>query len=276
MTAHLRARAVVADTAPLERAQQYLDRFDDCRKRGIPERPLLVSLHGAEQCQAIVAVKRWLTGSGLYVLAGPRGTGKSVASAWWAARRSATFVAAAAAGDFKVQDELLEAHALVIDDLGAQGSTGDVVVQRIAALLLQRHACGRPTLVTTNLTRQDLGDLLDGDHRKSRILDRADEDGEIAIITERLRGKDTPPSWERIEKATALVRLWAKVERIAAGHIEDDGETAKLQAMLGMTDADVDAALAMQRRIADALAKVSAGVPLDEVLASAGITTEAT
>ena len=28
------------------------------------------------------------------------------------------------------------------------------------------------------------GDLLDGDHRRSRLLDRADEDGGIAVITE--------------------------------------------------------------------------------------------
>jgi hypothetical protein len=266
MTTHHRARAVIGDTAPLEKAQQYLQRFDDCRRRGIPERPLLVCLHGTETSQAIAAVKQWLTGGGLYVLAGPRGTGKSVASAWWAARRNATYVAAAAAGDFKAQDELLAASALVIDDLGAQGSTGDVVIQRIVAILLQRHAEGRPTLITTNLSREDLGDLLDGDHRRSRLLDRADEDGGIFVVTERLRTKDTLPNWEKLEKANALVGLWRKVEQVAVGQREDAGETAKLQRMLGLTDTDIEAALAMQKRIVESLDKITAGVPLDEVL----------
>ena len=271
MSTHHRARAVIGDTAPLEKAQQYLQRFDDCRRRGIPERPLLVCLHGTETSQAIAAVKQWLTGGGLYVLAGPRGTGKSVASAWWAARRNATYVAAAAAGDFKAQDDLLAASALVIDDLGAQGSTGDVVIQRVAALLLQRHAEGRPTLITTNLSREDLGDLLDGDHRRSRLLDRADEDGGIMVITERLRGKDTPPSWKRIEEANHLVGLWRKVEQVAVGQREDAGETAKLQALLGLTEDDIEKALAMQTRIVESLDKIAAGVPLQQVLADAGI-----
>lgn len=253
-----RARAVVGDTAPLEKARKFLDRYDDCRRRGIPERPLLVTLHGTEQCAAVDAVKRWLTGRGLYVLAGPRGTGKTVAAAWWAARRSATWVAAASAGDHRAQDELAAASALVIDDLGAQGSTGDVVIQRIAALLMARHADGRPTLVTTNLSREHLGDLLDGDHRRSRILDRADEDGQIVVITERLRKADTPVSWAKLEAANGLVGLWAKVDQIAIGNREDTGEVAKLQRLLGMSDDDIAAALVMQDRVAAAMAEAAA------------------
>jgi hypothetical protein len=271
MTTHHRARAVIGDTAPLEKAQQYLQRFDDCRRRGIPERPLLVCLHGTETSQAIAAVKQWLTGGGLYVLAGPGGGGKSVAAAWWAARRNATWVPASQAGDFKIQDQLATASALVIDDLGAQGSTGDVVVQRIAATLLDRHANGLASLITSNLSRKDLGDLLDGDHRRSRLLDRTDEDGGLVVITERLRGKDTPPSWKRIEEANALVGLWRKVEQVAVGQREDAGETAKLQALLGLTEVGIENALAMQTRIVESLDKIAAGVPLQQVLADSGI-----
>jgi hypothetical protein len=239
---HQIARAILGDTAPLERAREFLDRYHLALRRGIPERALLVVLHGAvERGEAWSAVTPWLTGGGLYVLS-----------------------------------ELRSARALVIDEVGGHGSTSDVAVQRLGALLSGRHADRLATMLTMNLDRVAFGNLIDGDHRRSRILDRLDEEGGWQTITQRMRPKDSPPSWKRIEEATALERLWARVERVASGHELPDVEAFEvkdgpdypggaqeraalsacdeLRRVIGFSDEDLAAALVQQAKVHDMMA----------------------
>jgi hypothetical protein len=274
---HQIARAILGDTAPLERAREFLDRYHLALRRGIPERALLVVLHGAvERGEAWSAVTPWLTGGGLYVLSGPRGTGKTVAAVRWAASTSAHWVAASVAWEADRQDELRSARALVIDEVGGHGSTSDVAVQRLGALLSGRHADRLATMLTMNLDRVAFGNLIDGDHRRSRILDRLDEEGGWQTITQRMRPKDSPPSWKRIEEATALERLWARVERVASGHELPDVEAFEvkdgpdypggaqeraalsacdeLRRVIGFSDEDLAAALVQQAKVHDMMA----------------------
>lgn len=254
---HMIARAVTGDTAPLERAQEFLARFDAALRRGIPERALLVVLHNqAERGEAWSRVKGWLTGGGLYVLSGPLGTGKTVAAVYWAGCRSAAWVPASKAWEAERQPALLAAPAMVIDEIGGPGSVGDLQTQRIASLLIERHSCGRASLLTTNFDRAAIGRLFDGDAARSRVLDRLDEDGEFAVIRERMRRPGTAPSWTRVEDAHKLVRAWAVVEQIAAGQYDGDDARSRidtLRALIGFDDDALAKALAQQEKLAEML-----------------------
>lgn len=263
MTASIQAiaRAVIGDTAPLERALAFLDRFDAAKRAGIPERALLVMLHAKEpHGVAWQTVGQWLTGGGLYVMSGPVGTGKTVAAARWAAARSAQWIQAGRASESwddwqRTHDRAIAAPALVVDELGGPGSVSDLAAQRLSSLLCDRHGLRLPSLGTSNLSRPALAKLLDGDASRSRTFDRVDEDGGYAEVTERLRETNTPVPWERVEQANRLVLAWRRVERVANGDGGDDAreQVEKLRRALKFSDADLAAALAQQERLRDAI-----------------------
>lgn len=256
---HRIARAVVGDPKPLEDALAFLDRYDAALRRGIPQRALLVVLHAqAEKGRAWQLVGQWLSGAGLYILSGPTGTGKTVAAARWAATRGATWVQANAAWEASRQDELREVPALVVDELGGPGSVGELQSQRIAALLCDRHAMRRPTLATSNLDRDSIARLLDGDAARSRVFDRVLEEGAYEVVRDRLREQGAAVPWERVERANRLVAAWRKVDVIARGEFygkdtEAKEQLDKLRALIGFDDEALAKALQQQVDLAAAI-----------------------
>ncbi len=91
------------------------------------------------------------------VLAGPTGTGKTVAAAWWAWKRRGRFVKASRIARMSWYDEarvdaLLSAPALVVDELGTECDDGKGVWRsRIDELFDARYDAALPTVITTNL-----------------------------------------------------------------------------------------------------------------------------
>ena len=253
------ARITIGDTAPLEAAQEFLGRFDLAIRRGVPERALLTVLHGeAIKGEAWVAACRWLAGRGLYVLSGPLGTGKTVAAVRWAASTGATWALACKAWESERQADLVAAPALVIDEVGGPGSVGELQSQRLGALLHERHGLRRATLLTSNFSRADLGQLFDGSSTRSRILDRIDEDGEIVVGKQRMRTTNATPSTKRVDEARALIQLWARVESVARGHNDDDILAVdELQRLIDFDETKFAAALEQQRRVAELMQKTA-------------------
>lgn len=256
---HRIARAVVGDSKPLEDARAFLDYFDGAIRRGIPERALLFVLHDRDKkLQARQFVGRYLTGGGLYVMSGSLGSGKTVAAVRWALVRNATWVQANKAWEASLQDDLRTVPSLVIDELGGPGSVGELQSQRIAALLIDRHALRRATLCTSNLGRDALARLLDGDAERSRVFDRVLEEGAYEEITDRLREHGAAVPWEKVEAANRLVAAWRKVDVIARGEFygeEKDAlaQIAKLRALIKFDDEALAAALEQQVKLAAAI-----------------------
>lgn len=259
MTPTQRALALTLDDAKLEESRQLVDRFESALRRGVPERPLLAVLHSqADPCEAWKAVGRWRTGRGLYALSGPVGTGKTVAAVRWAAFTRAAWVPACDAVSHTLQERLGQEPALVIDELGGHGSSSSLAVERIGATLSKRHAERKPTLITTNLNREDFGRLFDGDAHSSRILDRLDEDGEWAVCMTRMRRRMEPKT-ERLDFARELLALWP---RVLDTRDDDEGVTVRamdrLQVVLGIADSEMPARvarlLASQARVAELIA----------------------
>lgn len=92
-------------------------------------------------------------------LAGPPGTGKSVAAAYIVARCGGSWLSARNLANPKFELGLFErAPLLVIDDLGTEyaGATA-YGTERAGALLELRHEQDRRTVVTTNLNLEDIG-----------------------------------------------------------------------------------------------------------------------
>lgn len=114
-----------------------------------------------ETAAAIVALKAW-TGT-LAVLAGKPGTGKSTAAAWWSWHRAQWdpsrlprwITAAAFARSSRYdesRDELLQARALVIDDLGVEyADRGGSFRTDLDELVNAFYVDKRPLVITTNL-----------------------------------------------------------------------------------------------------------------------------
>jgi hypothetical protein len=125
----------------------------------------------------------------ILILAGATGTGKTTAAAAWAWPRRGLW---RTAGDLArmswyekgAVQQLVQAAALVVDDLGVQvDDTKGVWRSRLGELVAARFGERRPTLITTNHTGDDLRRILD-----DRIKDRLRQDGRVVeCVGESLR-----------------------------------------------------------------------------------------
>lgn len=132
-------------------------------------RAALIAGKGLTQTKALTAAQAWLGSQSAakpcLVLAGATGRGKSVAAAWVAAelggvwltcQRAARLFGAAFGPQYEQQNAALDAHTLVVDDVGSE--VDDLAPRMCAALielLEQRKEARYRTVITTNLAGAD-------------------------------------------------------------------------------------------------------------------------
>lgn len=250
-----------------ERAKPRVERALKLMRDGMPEREALSMMCKLDTTSpAIVAAERWAKRrTGLYVLAGPRGTGKSIGAACWATHKvehgQVKWLDAAAIGNLPpigIAEELAKivgAPALVIDEIGGQGATSERCVALIGQIITKRHAACRPTLMTTNLPKlveQDGREVhpfamhLDGCRNEhSRIMDRIAEDGEWLDVRGKSRRSAPLPieeAREKLEKFRRLLRLSEAADAVANGTLDTSPAIEELIEMLKIDDARLQAA----------------------------------
>jgi DNA replication protein DnaC len=156
-----------------------------------------------KQTPAIDALRTWFrrtetegdvlsSGSAIAVLAGPPGTGKTVAVVWMIVHRLAVeepvFVTAHALArtlHTEQRDPLFEAGALVIDDLGAEPSDARYLAN-VDELIDVRYRGYGTTIITTNLTSAQFKARYG-----LRVMDRLAEVGTWLPATGKsMRGRD--------------------------------------------------------------------------------------
>lgn len=210
-----------------DHARRTIERFESARRRGVPERQLLVLLCAYDdQASAIDAARRWADAScGTFVLAGPIGTGKSLGAAHWADATGAHWVSAVELAHLPIiglgqaMDTLVDRQHLVIDEVGGQGATHERGVATIGSLLARRHEELRATVVTTNLTRDAFAQHLDGcDPGRSRLCDRIAEAGEwlnVRGASRRAAPVDTSTAVQRLTRMRRFLFLLDPITEMA-------------------------------------------------------------
>ena len=141
---------------------------------------------------------------GCLVLASGVGDGKTTGAAWrcYDGDEDVLWLEAPAVGfaDTKaLRDTLrrIDDHGLVVlDDVGAPGSTGQFEAPKVIEVLRRLAGRTRPSIVTTNLDRDALGTVYDGEEH-GRVIDRltmAPNRFEVLPVTaESRRATATPP-----------------------------------------------------------------------------------
>lgn len=242
------------------RERETVAMFEAMVSTEIPRRALSLALSGTldRKAHAIQCADGWASAvksgaGGIYVLAGPVGTGKTVAAAWWACRVRSEWVSASALGllpHVKASERifrLIRAPALVLDDVGGQGTTSPHAVDRLATLIRERHADMRPTLITTNLAPSAFADVYDGtdDPGASRLLDRMRESGAWeAVLGGSRRETRDDPSPARVDQARAFVACLEEVEAVSHGSDPRGTELERMRAMLNLDSTQVSTLVA--------------------------------
>ncbi len=174
--------------APSERRRLLLE------AAGVPARyaDRLCSTGPLAPTPALALARKFITTTPrpwLVAIAGPKGIGKSMAGCWALGEEQGRYLAAP---DLERLDfDPAPFHAtrlLVLDELG-QERASDYVVGRVQALLQERYAEQRPTLVTTNLPRRGVPGAF-AERYGERLDDRVNEGGRyVGLAGESLRGK---------------------------------------------------------------------------------------
>ena len=117
-----------------------------------------------EDRKAIQVTREWLAGPKTFlIMAGDRGIGKTVASAWAVKEEGGLFrkardIAWLSQFDTEGRDVLLRANVLAIDDLGTEPlDDKGWALSMIYAVLDHRYDSARKTLITTNLSVDAMG-----------------------------------------------------------------------------------------------------------------------
>lgn len=186
-----RLRAAAAPKRPADRILASIP--------GAPDRRTLADTESLRAARAFVAAPKaagLLLDSGvrvpfmgsewLLVLAGPPGTGKTIAAAYALARVGGHWLSARNLANPKFDISAAErADLLVLDDLGGEYSgASSFGPDRAAALLEMRHEEERRTIITTNLKEPDLAARYG-----ARLASRLKEQGRfIACVGADMRG----------------------------------------------------------------------------------------
>lgn len=162
-----------------EQAQRRDDQEKDLATQGIPRRvwPYILGDKTPMETPALAAVRQFVEKKEEYllVLAGPVGTGKTVAAAV-ATPRPMVFVRAAALArmdwyDQAAIDALQDAHHLVIDDLGTEYlDAKGFLAAMVGDLLNVRYDEQRLTIMTTNATVEEWVDRY-GERTEDRLIE---------------------------------------------------------------------------------------------------------
>ena len=270
-----------AGLSPRESWSGIVSRFDTLARSRAPLRELKAAWsYDLEPCRALTAAICWAKERrvGTLVLSGPVGRGKTVAAARYALSTTAAWCHAPLlalhdwGGAAKRVHALIDAHHLVLDELGGAGTTSGPAVARIASVLSARHAACRPTVVTTNLPQAEFARIYDGtdDLAASRLLDRINDSGSWVFCNREPDPvtQETPGSFRqqggcnfahnRYETAQRSLRLLTAVE---SGDTRNDVLDA-LQAALNANDDQVrqlqDEALARDRDFAARIDQIAA------------------
>lgn len=151
--------AARAEAAAREEAKHLEGQRKDLRAAGFPRRAIDCAMVADVNAAPIVRVASWdPSKASTLVISGSKGCGKTVAATWWAMRqptvprfiRAATF-AASSRYEREERNELLEAPALVLDDLGTEylDAKGSFLVD-LDELMDVFHGDYKPLLITTN------------------------------------------------------------------------------------------------------------------------------
>ncbi len=272
-----------AGLSPRESWTGLVSRFDTLVAARAPLRELKAAWsHDLEPCRALTAAIRWANEHrlGTLVLSGPVGRGKTVAAARYALSTNAAWCHApllalhAWEGAAKRIHALVDAHHLVLDEVGGTGTTIGPAVARVASVLSARHAAGRPTIVTTNLPQVEFAQIYDGtqDLDASRLLDRINDAGSWTFCdrepdptTRQARGSfrlqgGCDFTHNRYEAAQRSLRLLTAVE---SGDTRDS-VLNELQEALDANDEQVrqlqDEVLAQDRNLATRIDEIAAAL----------------
>lgn len=257
--------------AHLAKIEARLGRVERALQRGVPLALVdaVLAPDFDARLEPVVHVQRWAEErpDGIQVLRAGLGVGKSVGATVYAIATGAHWVRASEVAAWTFADQgarsqaWIDAPDLVIDEVGGQGSVSSVEATRIAIVLLERWARGRPTLVTTNLARRAFAEVYDGadDDQTSRILDRIAERGDWRDCKGPSRRKapaDVKAGRRRLEDWRRLANLVDRVELAASGYEvpgidDDDGPKVRLAAIIGAKPNELAAA----RREIDARAQ---------------------
>lgn len=288
-----RARAVAWWAATYaEKVRPRIERVEQLMRMGMPELQVLALMCDLDtSAKAIMAAERiakqrW----GLFVFAGPLGTGKSLGAAAWAQLVTAHWMTAEQIGNLPPIDianaiaRLVNLPALVIDEVGGQASTSERAASLIGAVLTRRHAACRPTLVTTNMQQETFAEHLDGVHAQgnrtaasqSRICDRIVEQGEWIVVGGKSRRSAPLPieaKREQLKKWRKLVHLAEVCDDVARGVQFDSPAIEDVVELCGLTDAKLDEAretiAKSDARIDELVTKLREGWRLSEADAAA-------
>lgn len=162
-----RDRKIAAERAQQERDELHkrnMLRVEELRVAGFPRRAIDEALAADETAAPIARVANWDPSKiSTLVMSGSQGCGKTVAATWWALRQDqaprfmrASTLAATSRYERADRSALLEAPALVLDDLGAEylDAKGSFLVD-LDELMDVFYGDYKPLLITTNATFED-------------------------------------------------------------------------------------------------------------------------
>lgn len=179
-----RAEVEAREAATAERHAGYevLQREENLRAMGLPERLAGIMAGKLDETPALGAVRDWLDGGKTFlVLGGNVGVGKTVAAAWALSQRAGVFRKASqitrmSQFDAEAWDRLYRAGVLVVDDLGTephdQGGWG---LSALLDLFDRRYDERARTILTVNVTLDTFRERYGKDG--GRFLDRLRESG---------------------------------------------------------------------------------------------------
>jgi DNA replication protein DnaC len=165
---------------------------------GWPKRALNEAERANPDRESIRALDHHGDHPGIIVLSGERGSGKTVAAAWWALRRTrgTAFVRAAEFARTSRYDDArkrwTDHHALVLDDLGAEyADAKESFVSDLDELIDIFYSDLRRLIVTTNMDGASFGARYG-----ERIIDRLAECGRWFQLGDTSMRRETRPPWE--------------------------------------------------------------------------------
>jgi hypothetical protein len=179
---------------------EWRPRRNDLVALGWPARALDIA-ERPNDSNAMRAVGAWRRDESALVLAGGKGTGKTVAATWvalnderlWRFARAATIVRVGRFGD--AFSQLIAAPALCIDDLGAEYiDVKGSFLSDLDELVDTFYSNRRPLIVTTNLDAKAFKDRYG-----ARVVDRLTECAQWVGIDGRSMRRphdETKPPWE--------------------------------------------------------------------------------
>jgi len=206
-----------------DRWRNVVTQVDMLLRSGLGEEELFSALaYEREDNEAVRFTMSWAKDrpKGVLVLSGDPGEGKTVAACLFAVVHNAMWCHAPSLCMAKYDEcdarlkRYTDANRLVIDDLGAHGTTTPRAIDRMVTLIMARYSTRRQTVITTNMNPNELSAAYDGhgEASKSRLVDRLKHRGvweELSRGSYRTTDRGVPLDLERTRYHDAKVCLRA-------------------------------------------------------------------